>query len=207
MIKMVGKGYKYFFKQLDDSLGVIRQTVISPKRADGPKRYKEFFGRKPRGKKIPQKIRIISVFQTKLSDFLIRRIPSVRKCQNIVCGNQQILFKEPNKIQNKKQHKNHAIHVLQTRLTDFINGAIAFIKRKIRLPYKTKPVQADNEKYMEGAIPDNQIVSFQKSAKFRGYLSNLFALNPSLDIFFKDLRSEEHTSELQSPLNLVCRLL
>ncbi len=188
MIKIVGKGYKYFFKQLDDFLGVIRQTVISLKRADGQKRYKEFFGRKPREKKIPPKIRMLSVFQTRLSDFLTRRVPSVRKCQNIVCGNQQILFKEPDKVQNKKHFKNHAIHVLQTRLTDFIDGAIAFIKRKIRLPYKTKPVQADNEKHMEGAIPDNQIVVFQKSAKFRGYLSNLFALNPSLDIFFKDLQ-------------------
>ncbi|MCX9009948.1 MAG: hypothetical protein OIN66_02390 [Candidatus Methanoperedens sp.] len=188
MIKMVGKGYKYFFKQLDDFLGVIKQTVISLKRADGPKRYKELFGRKPREKKIPPKIRILSVFQTRLSDFLTRRILSIRKCQNIVCGNQQILFKEPDKVRNKKHFKNRAIHVLQTRLTDFIDGAIAFIKRKIRLPYKTKPVQVDNEKYLEGAIPDSQIVAFQKSAKFRGYLSNLFALNPSLDVFFKDLQ-------------------
>ncbi len=47
MIKIVGKGYKYFFKQLDDFLGVIKQTVISLKRADGQKQYKEYFGRKP----------------------------------------------------------------------------------------------------------------------------------------------------------------
>jgi hypothetical protein len=190
MIKIVGKGYKYFFKQLDDFWGIIKQTVISLKRADGQKQYKEYFGRKPREKKIPQKIRILSIFQTRLSDYLTRKTLSVRKCQNIVCGNQQILFKEPDKVQIKKQHKNRAIHVLQTRLTDFIDGAIAFIKRKIKLPYKTKPVQADNEKYMESVIPDNQIVAFREYATFRGYLSNLFALNPSLDVFFKDMQSK-----------------
>ncbi len=188
MIKIVGKGYKYFFKQLDDFWGIIKQTAISLKRADGQKQYKEYFGRKPREKKIPQKIRILSIFQTRLSDYLTRKTLSIRKCQNIVCGNQQILFKEPDKVQIKKQHKNRAIHVLQTRLTDFIDGAIAFIKRKIKLPYKTKPVQAENEKYMESVIPDNQIVAFREYATFRGYLSNLFALNPSLDIFFKDLQ-------------------
>ncbi len=184
---MVGKGYKFFFKQLDDFLGVGKQIVISLKRAEGRTKYKECFGREPREKKIKWKIRILSVFQTKLSDFLTRIILSVRKCQDIICGNQQILFKEPDKVQNKKRHKNHAIHVLQTRLTDFIDGAIVF-KRKIRLPYKTKPVQADNEKYMKGVIPDNQIAAFQKYATFRGYLSNLFALNPSLDAFFKELQ-------------------
>ena len=188
MIKMVGKGYKFFFKQLDDFLGVGKQIVISLKRAEGRRKYKECFGREPREKKIKWKIRILSVFQTRLSDFLTRIILSVRKCQNIVCGNQQILFKEPNKVQNKKQHKNCAIHVLQTKLTDFIDGAILFIKKKIRLPYKTKPLQVDSEKYLEGVLLDSQIAAFQKYATFRGYLSNLFALNPSLDAFFKDLQ-------------------
>src|SRR3970040_3049878 len=124
-----------------------------------------------REKKIKWKIRILSVFQTRLSDFLTRIILSVRKCQNIVCGNQQILFKEPNKVQNKKQHKNCAIHVLQTKLTDFIDGAILFIKKKIRLPYKTKPLQVDSEKYLEGVLLDSQIARFKKYDNFGGYLS------------------------------------
>ncbi len=46
MIKIVGKGYKYFFKQFDDFLGVIKQTIISLKRVDGQKQYEEYFGRK-----------------------------------------------------------------------------------------------------------------------------------------------------------------
>ena len=190
MIKIVGKGYKYFFKQFDDFLGVIKQTIISLKRADGQKQYENYFGRKPREKKISLKIRILSVFQTRLTDFLTRRTPSIRKCQNIVCGNQQILFNESNKVQIKKPHKNRAIHILQTKLTDFIDGAIAFIKRKIKLPYKTKPVRAESEKYMEDAIPGSQVAAFQKYTTFRGYLSNLFALNPSLDAFFIDLQSK-----------------
>lgn len=190
MIKIVGKGYKYFFKQFDDFLGVIKQTLISLKRADGQKQYEKYFGRKAREKKIPQKIRILSIFQTKLSDFLAKRTRSIRKCQNIVCGNQQILFKESNKVQIKKRHKNRAIHIFQTKLTDFIDGAIAFIKRKIKLPYRTKPVQVDNDKNMEDAIPGSQVAAFKKYTTFRGYLSNLFALNPSLDAFFIDLQSK-----------------
>ncbi len=188
MIKIVGKGYKYFFKQFDDFLGVIKQTIISLKRVDGQKQYEEYFGRKAREKKIPQKIRILSVFQTRLTDFLTRKTHTIRKCQNIVCGNQQILFKESNKVQIKKIHKNHAIHILQTKLTDFIDGTIAFIKRKIVLPYKTKPVRSDTEENTEGAIPGSQVTAFQKYPTFRGYLSNLFALNPSLDAFFNDLQ-------------------
>ncbi len=188
MIKIVGKGYKYFSKQFDDFLGEGKPIVISLKSADGRKKYKECFGRAPREKEIKRKIRILSIFQTRLSDFLTKIKISARKCQNIVCGNHQIIFKEPDKVQNKKRHKNHAIHVSQTRLTDFNNGAIVFIKRKIRLPYKTKPVHVDSEKYMEGAIPGSQVTAFQNYTTFRGYLSNLFALNPSLDAFFIDLQ-------------------
>ncbi len=190
MIKIVGKGFKYFFKQLDDFLGESKQIVISLKSADGRKKYKECFGKEPRKKEIKKKTRILSIFQTKLSDFLRKIKISAIKCQNILCGNTQIIFKESDKVQDKKNPKNHAIHVSQTRLTDFIDGAIVFIKRKIRLPYRTRPVQVDTEKYMEGAIPGNQITGFQNYTTFRGYLSNLFALNPSLDAFFIDLQSK-----------------
>ncbi len=188
MIKIVGKGFKYFFKQFDDFLGESKQIVISLKSADGWKKYKECFGREPTKKEIKKKTRILSIFQTKLSDFLRKIKTSAIKCRNILCGNIEIIFKEPDKIQDKKGQKSHAIHVSQTKLTDFIDGAIVFIKRKIRLPYRTKPMQVDTEKYMEGVIPGNQITAFQNYATFRGYLGNLFALNPSLDAFFIDLQ-------------------
>ncbi|MDP2754096.1 MAG: hypothetical protein Q8P40_06860 [Nitrospirota bacterium] len=56
MIKIVGKGYKYFFKQFDDFLGEGKQFVISLKSADGQRKYKECFGRAPREKEIKRKI-------------------------------------------------------------------------------------------------------------------------------------------------------
>src|SRR5690242_20979666 len=37
--------------------------------------------------------------------------------------------------------------------------------------------------------------------------TDTFLANPFVTIAFKPLRSEEHTSELQSHVNLVCRLL
>src|SRR5690348_17698902 len=40
----------------------------------------------------------------------------------------------------------------------------------------------------------------------RGWLS-LRESNPALRVFYRIFRSEEHTSELQSPVHLVCRLL
>src|SRR5256885_5525698 len=38
-------------------------------------------------------------------------------------------------------------------------------------------------------------------------LVTVFLCTPSLEVLEARLRSEEHTSELQSPCNLVCRLL
>lgn len=109
------------------------------------------------------------------------------KCQNLVCGNLQILFKEPDQIQKKKHRRNHAISVFQIRLTDFIDSAISVFKRKIRITYKTKPVQI-HEKYTSGKLPDSQVTAFQKYTNFHGYLSNIFMLNPSRDNYFIDLQ-------------------
>ncbi len=51
-------------------------------------------------------------------------------------------------------------------------------------------MRSDSEKYTEVAIPGSQVAAFLKYNTFRGYLSNLFALNPSLDAFFIDLQSK-----------------
>src|SRR2546426_9040261 len=49
----------------------------------------------------------------------------------------------------------------------------------------------------------------QGATDLRGRIARLFAdrLNLEIPSAETDLRSEEHTSELQSPCNLVCRLL
>jgi len=43
---MVGKGYKFILKQLDDFCGVVNQIVISLKSVEGRKKYEEVFQRK-----------------------------------------------------------------------------------------------------------------------------------------------------------------
>ncbi len=187
MIEIVGKGYKFILKQFDDFSGVINKTVISLKSADGRKKYEEVFGRKPREKAKNLKTRTLSVFQMRLTDFSGKIIRIIRKCQNLVCGNLQILFKEPDQIQKKKHRKNPPISVFQTKLTDFLDGVISTIKRKMRLPYKTKPILL-NEQCTSGKLPDSQVLAFQKYTNFYGYLSNLFMLNPLLDNYFMELQ-------------------
>ncbi len=83
MILIVCKGYKYILKQLDDFCGVVNQTIISLKSAEGRKKYEEVFERK-----IPEKVkniktRILSVFQTRLTDFSGKIIRTIRICQEI----------------------------------------------------------------------------------------------------------------------------
>lgn len=46
MIKMVGKGYKFMLKQLDDFCGVADQIIISLKSVEGRKKYEEVFNEK-----------------------------------------------------------------------------------------------------------------------------------------------------------------
>ncbi len=187
MIKIVGKGYKFILKQLDDFCGVVNPTVISLKSAEGIKKYEEVFERK-----IPQKVknirtRILSVFQTRLTDFSGKMIRIIRKCQDIVCGSLHILFEEPDQIQKKRQSKSHPISIYQTRLTDFLDDTISFFKRKIRLPYKTKPSRV-NEQYLSDKLPDDHRIAFNEYTTFHGYLGNLFMLNPSIDNYFLDLQ-------------------
>ncbi len=152
MIKIIFKGYKIILKQLDDFCGVVSETVTSLKSAEGRKKYKEVFGRKLPEKLKNIKTRILSIFQTRLTDFSGKIIRIIRKCQDIVCGNLHILFEETDQIQKKRQSKSHAISIYQTRLTDFLDNTISFVKRKIRLPYKTKPSRV-NGQYLSGKLP------------------------------------------------------
>jgi hypothetical protein len=187
MIHIVNKGYKYIQTQIDDFCGVIVDILISLKSADGRKKYEEVFKRKPVEKEKKIKIRILSIFQTKLTEYSGKVTRIIRKCTDIVCGNLRILFKENNNTQKKKTPKTFPIPVDQTKLTDFIDGAIYLLKRNIKLPYKTKPVKV-SEEYLSGKIPDDQKIAFQKYPNFDGYLNNIFRLNPSIDIYFSNLQ-------------------
>ena len=138
MIHIVNKGYKFIQTQIDDFCGVIIEIVISLKSAEGRKKYVELFKRKPFEKVENIKTRILSIYQTKLTEFTGKVTRIIRKCTDIVCGNLRILFKENNNTQKKKIQKTFPIPVDQTKLTDFIDGAIYLLKRNIKLPYKTK---------------------------------------------------------------------
>ena len=98
------------------------------------------------------------------------------------------MFTDSHQVKKTKKHESHAIHVFQTKLTDFIDGTLLYLKKKIRIPYKTKPVPANNEKYMEGVLTESQIFAFQTYSTFNGYLNHLFALNPSVDDFFMNMQ-------------------
>ncbi len=111
------------------------------------------------------KIRILSIFQTKLTDFSRKITRIVRKCQNLVCGNLQILFKESDKDPKKKNQKTYAISVFQTRLTDFIDVAISTLKRKIKLPYRTRPLQIKTKSTLD-KLSDSQKIAFQEYNTF-----------------------------------------
>lgn len=186
MILIVCKGYKYILKQLDDFCGVVNETLISLKSIEGRKKYEELFKRKIPEKVKNKKIRILSIFQTRLTDFSGSIIRIIRKCEEIVCGNLQIFFREPDQNLKKRCQKNHSISIHQTRLTDFLDDVVSFIKRKIRLPYRTKPRQVTGD--YSGKLPEDQKTAFQKYMSFHGYLSNIFTLNPSVDNYFLDLQ-------------------
>ena len=70
MIRIVGKGYKYLLKQLNDFLEISKIIVISLKSVDGRKEYEKLFGRKLEDKKANPTIRIITSNQSFLTDFI-----------------------------------------------------------------------------------------------------------------------------------------
>ena len=137
MIHIVNKGYKYIQTQIDDFCGVIVDIVISLKSAEGRKKYEEVFKRKPVEKAKIIKTRILSIFQTKLTEYSGKVIRIIRKCTDIVCGNLRILFNENNNTQKKKTPRPIPIPVDQTKLTDFIDGAIYLLKRNINAFFLT----------------------------------------------------------------------
>ena len=59
MIRIVGKGYKYLLKQLNDFLEISKIIVISLKSVDGRKKYEKLFGRKLEDKKANPIIRMV----------------------------------------------------------------------------------------------------------------------------------------------------
>ena len=51
MIRIVGKGYKYLLKQLNDFLEISKIIVISLKSIEGRKKYETVFGKKAKRQK------------------------------------------------------------------------------------------------------------------------------------------------------------
>jgi len=199
MITIVCKGYKYILAQLSDISGTISKITISSKSKSGRKQYEKLFGKKLELQKETTKIRIISVNQSTLLDFFTIPIENIltRKTRtsdhgyevSSACGNKYIfLFAEKLKV---KKNKNHPISIFQTKLSDFLDITLSFIKRKIRIPYKIKPVKALSSDYAEGMLPANQILALNNYKNFKGHLSNMFALNPSLDDFFTKMQAIE----------------
>lgn len=197
MIKIVTKGYKYLLRQLTDFLEPSTTVVISLKSVEGKIKYEKLFGRKIKDKKANKKVRIISVKQSMLTDFIPFLFDKTLSIATIYDNflNENPNFKiiseeEEKKNKNKKKNdKRRAIPIYQTLVTDFLDGGIAFLKRKINIPYKIKPTIVQIKDYMENSLPYDQILAFQHYNKFRGYMGNVFALNHSLDDFFTELQA------------------
>lgn len=72
------------------------------------------------------------------------------------------------------------------------------LKRKVNIPYKVKPLVVKSKDYMETVLPLNQILAFRFIKTFKGYLGNIFSLNPSIDSYFNNLQvSMGYTPQLE----------
>jgi hypothetical protein len=196
MIKIVGKGYKYLLLQLSDFLGISETTVVSLKSVEGRKKYEKLFGRKLEDKKANSILRIITANQLFLIDFISNRfekpMPFAIVSDYFLTKNSnfKIIFLRSDK-ENKKgmtKGKRFMISIFQTLLSDFLDEEIIFLKRKINIPYKIRPSVVESKDYMENVLPRNQILAFQSLKKFKGYLGNIFTLNPSLDGYFNNFQ-------------------
>ena len=195
MIKIIAKGYKYLLTQIDDFLGSLRTIVISLKSIKGRKEYEKLFGRKLDDQKTNIKIRIISLKQSRLTDFISNLFEKSMSRYSIFdqmlseYSNLKILFIE--KINKNKRHckVRNVISIFQKVLSDFFGEGFTFLKRKICIPYKINLLVVHSKDYMESVLPWNQVLAFQHFKKFHGYIGDMFALNPSLDNFFIELQA------------------
>lgn len=195
MIKIVSKGYKYLLTQIDDFLGFARTIVISLKSVKGRKEYEELFGRKLDDQKTNVKVRLISLKQSRLTDFISNLFEKPISRSFIFDPmlsedfNLKILFIEKENKNKRNCKVRNVISISQKVLSDFFDDGLTFLKRKIRIPYKINPPVIHSKDYMENVLPLNQILSFQNFKNFHGYLGDIFALNPSLDNFFIELQA------------------
>ena len=206
MIKIVGKGYKYLLLQLSDFLGIAKAIVLSLKSVEGKKKYEKIFGRKLEDKKDNPTIRIITANQSFLTDFISNLFEKPISLTHLSdyfitkSSNFKIIFLKNTK-ENKKEIKNVKrciVSIFQTLLSDFYDDKINFLKRRISIPYKIRPVDVKSKDYMETVIPLNQILAFQNLKTFKGYLGNIFALNLSIDSYFNNVQfSIGYTPQLE----------
>jgi Transposase DDE domain len=196
MIRIVGKGYKYFLKQFSDFLEISKTIVISLKSIEGRAKYEKLFGRKLEDKKADPIIRIIAASQSFLTDFisdLFEKSKSIAPISDYFLNRYskfKVLFPKDVKEGRKeiKCGKRCIISIFQTQLSDFFEDGINFLKKKIRIPYRIRPEVIESKDYMENVLPRNQIRAFQNLTKFNGYLGNIFSLNPSLDAYFNNVQ-------------------
>jgi len=180
MINVVCKGYKYILAQLNDISGTVSEITISLKSKSGRKQYEKLFGRRSELQKEKIEIHIISVNQSTLLDFFTIPIENIltRKTRAYDHGYEVtsasgikhiFLFTENLKV---KKNKSHPISIFQTMVSDFLDDTLSFIKRKVRIPYKIKPMKAQSSDCMESILPVDQIVAFNNYTNFNGYISN-----------------------------------
>jgi len=206
MIKIIDKGYKYLLLQLSDFLGIAKTIVLSLKSIEGRKKYEKIFGRKLKDKKENIRVYALHANQSLLIDFissLFEKSTSSALLHNYflpTSSNFKIIFQNTNK-KNRKKAKNNRrciIFVFQTLLSDFFEDMINVLKRKVNIPYKVKLLIVKSKDYMETVLPLNQILAFRCIKTFKGYLGNIFSLNPSIDSYFSTLQvSMGYTPQLE----------
>ncbi|AKB35518.1 hypothetical protein MSSAC_0928 [Methanosarcina siciliae C2J] len=206
MIKIVGKGYKYFLLQLSDFLEITKTIVVSLKSVEGRKKYEKIFGRKFEDKKDNSRILTIHINQLTLTNFIgdlfEKPICLATFKDHFLSKNSKfkiILLESDKKNKKKGENSRCCVRSMSQRvLSDFFEDMINVLKRKINIPYRVKPLIVKSKDYMENVLPWNQILAFQNLKKFRGYLRNIFELNPSLDSYFNNLQvSMGYTPQLE----------
>src|SRR5450759_4851384 len=136
MIKIIAKGYKYLLTQIDDFLESARTIVISLKSVKGRKEYEQLFDRKLDDQKTNIKIRIISLKQSRLTDFISNLFEKSISRYSIFdqmlseYSNLKILLIE--KINKNKRHckVRNVISIFQKVLSDFFGEGFIYLKRK-----------------------------------------------------------------------------